>query len=65
MALWLDAQLSPHLAAWITDTLGIDTYSVARLGLRDSTDLEIYKAAKEAGATVITKDLDFYMSRRR
>ncbi|MEM1128451.1 MAG: hypothetical protein AAGI71_17530 [Bacteroidota bacterium] len=37
MTLWIDAQLSPALAAWITSEFaGIDAHSARRLGLRDA-----------------------------
>lgn len=59
MILWIDAQLSPHLAPWITERLGFQTTSVRRLGLRDAKDVEIFLAARQAGATIMTKDSDF------
>ena len=59
MKLWIDAQLSPHLASWITDTFGIDALAVGDIGLRDAEDREIYLAAREAQAIVVTKDRDF------
>jgi predicted nuclease of predicted toxin-antitoxin system len=60
MILWIDAQLSPKLAPWITDTIaGIDAYSVRYIGLRDAKDLVIFMAAREANAIVVTKDRDF------
>jgi predicted nuclease of predicted toxin-antitoxin system len=57
--LWVDAQLSPALAPWITQQFGIDAYSVKWLGYRDATDPVIFQAAREAGAVVMTKDSDF------
>ena len=59
MKLWLDAQLSPRLARWIVDVFAIDTAPLRELGLRDARDREIFMAARQANATVITKDLDF------
>ncbi len=59
MILWLDAQLSPRLARWLTTTFGVNATPVRDLGLRDSPDHEIYQAAAKAGATVITKESDF------
>ena len=56
---WIDAQLSPALAPWIEDTFGVRARSVSRLGLRDATDDEIFEAAREADAAVVTKDADF------
>ena len=59
MILWIDAQLSPHLASWIRDNFGIETRAVRDVGLRDAKDREIYLAARDTGAVVITKDHDF------
>ncbi|QJR00349.1 DUF5615 family PIN-like protein [Halomonas sp. PGE1] len=59
MILWVDAQLSPHLAPWMTDTLGVEAYSARWLGYRDATDEDIFAAARDAGAIVLTKDRDF------
>lgn len=58
MILWVDAQLSPALAPWIASTFGIEAFSVRHLGLRDASDEEIHRAAREAGAVVVTKDRD-------
>jgi len=57
--LWLDAQLSPRLARWITEQFGIYASPIREIGLRDARDREIYLAARLADATVLTKDIDF------
>jgi predicted nuclease of predicted toxin-antitoxin system len=57
--LWLDAQLSPALASWIAETFDISATAVRDLGLRDATDREIFAAARQAQAIVLTKDSDF------
>lgn len=59
MRLWLDAQLSPKMATWIAERIGIEATAVRDIGLRDSSDLEIFQAAKRADAILITKDSDF------
>ena len=59
MILWVDAQLSPALAPWITQQFGIEAYSAKSLGYRDATDWAIFQTAREAGVAVITKDADF------
>jgi predicted nuclease of predicted toxin-antitoxin system len=59
MIFWLDAQLSPALATWISATFGIATQPVRDLGLREAKDVEIFQAARSANAVVITKDADF------
>ena len=59
MKLWLDAQLSPEMAEWITERFGYETVALRDLGLRDASDVEIFKAAKQADVVLITKDSDF------
>ena len=61
MILWVEAQLSPHLAQWISSEFGVDARPVRDLGLRDAKDREIFLAAREAGAVVLTKDSDFVL----
>jgi len=59
VAVWIDAQLSPALAAWVTQTFNIPAAAVRELGMRDAVDQEIFEAARKAKATVLTKDSDF------
>lgn len=59
MIIWVDAQLSPAIATWMTATFEITTLALRDIGLRDAEDLEIFEAAKAQGAIVITKDSDF------
>jgi predicted nuclease of predicted toxin-antitoxin system len=41
MTLWIDAQLSPSIAAWVNENYkDIQASSVRALGLRDATDIE-------------------------
>lgn len=61
MNLWLDAQLSPYLARWISEEFGIEAYPVRELGLRDAKDREIFLADREAEAAVPTEDSDFVL----
>jgi predicted nuclease of predicted toxin-antitoxin system len=56
---WIDAQLSPALAPWLNARFGVKAYSVAHLGYRDAEDGGIFRAAREQGAVVMTKDTDF------
>lgn len=63
MKLWIDAHLSPDLAAWITAAFGIEARAIREFGLRNAKDWEICEAAISAGAVVLTKDRDF-VSRR-
>ena len=60
MKLWIDAQLSPALARWITDHFPeIEAFALRDLGLRDAEDTEIFEAARQADAIVMSKDSDF------
>ena len=59
MILWIDAQLSPTLASWITESFGVGAHHVVDLGLLLARDQEIYLAAREADAVIVTKDRDF------
>ena len=59
MRVWIDAQVSPAIAPWMEATFGVEARSVRDLGLRDATDREIFFAARDAGAVVMTKDSDF------
>ena len=59
MNLWLDAQLPPALAPWISATFGVLVQPVRDIGLRDAKDIDIFQAARLANAVVMTKDADF------
>lgn len=65
MILWVDAQLSPRIAAWLSATFGISASPLRELGLRDAEDADIFEAAKNAGAIVLTKDSDFVELQQR
>lgn len=65
MTFWIDAQLSPALPLWLQATFSVNAYSLRDLGLRDADDFDIFKAAREADAVVITKDHDFVEIHRR
>lgn len=55
----IDAQLSPHLAPWIEQNFGIQTFSASFLGLRHAEDISIFQQARDLKAIVMTKDEDF------
>jgi predicted nuclease of predicted toxin-antitoxin system len=58
MKLWLDAQVPPQ-AGWINrQGLGLEAVAVRALGLRDALDPEIFQAARQANALVMTQDRD-------
>lgn len=59
MTIWLDAHLSPRIAAWITNRFGVAATPLRDLGLRHAEDPDIWDAARAARAVVMTKDADF------
>ena len=60
MTLWIDAHLSPSIAAWINRNFpDIDAKSVRALHLQNASDQEIFEAARKAQATIMSKDSDF------
>ena len=59
MIIWLDAQLSPAMASWISREFSVSAVAIRDLGLRDAKDSEIFSAARKVNAVVITKDVDF------
>ncbi len=59
MTIWIDAQLSPSIAEWICATFSVRASPLRELGLRDAKDLQIFRAAREADAVILTKDADF------
>ena len=61
MEIWIDAQLSPAIAAWIENNFKVKAVALRDLGLRDAEDVEIFLAAKNANVVVMTKDSDFLL----
>ncbi len=59
MKVWVDANLSPAIAPWMTQEIGCEAWSVQRLGLLTATDSEIFEKAREEDAVILTKDGDF------
>ena len=59
MIFWLDAQLPPQLAVWLSQHFGVQAVALRDLGLRDAEDRKIFMAARSAGVVLISKDMDF------
>ncbi|MFZ2961380.1 MAG: DUF5615 family PIN-like protein [Candidatus Ozemobacteraceae bacterium] len=59
MKFWVDAQLPPSLALWLSETFQVEAVSLRDIGLRDSKDKEIFDSAKLQDIVVISKDSDF------
>jgi predicted nuclease of predicted toxin-antitoxin system len=61
MTIWIDAQMSPAIAVWISSHFSVSAVAVRELGLREATDQEIFQAARRENAVVMTKDSDFVL----
>ena len=61
MRIWLDAQMSPAIATWISSHYAVSAVAIRDLGLRDAKDKEIFEAARQEKAVVMTKDSDFVL----
>lgn len=59
MTFWIDAQLPPQIALWLTQRYGVTATALRELGLRDARDAEIFMAAHNELAVIVTKDSDF------
>lgn len=59
MKIWVDAQLPPRLATWLSVTFALEASALRDLSLRDAQDIEIFEAARAADAVIMTKDSDF------
>lgn len=57
--MWIDAQLPPQLARWVTAVPDVEATHTFDLGFLGAADPKIFEAARHAGAVVITKDVDF------
>jgi predicted nuclease of predicted toxin-antitoxin system len=57
--IWLDAHLSPALAAWLREEMGQPAAALRDLGLRHAKDPEIFLAARASDVVLMTKDADF------
>ncbi|WP_253274543.1 DUF5615 family PIN-like protein [Nostoc sp. PCC 7107] len=55
MKLWIDAQLPPTLASWVTSSFSIEALSLRDIGLRDAKDIEIFEAARIANVIINDK----------
>ena len=61
MTIWIDAQLSPAIAVWLTVSFSVTALAVRDVGLRDAEDREIFLEARRQSAVVLTKDSDFVL----
>ena len=61
MIIWIDAQFSPAIAKWLADTFSIEAVAIRDLQLREAKDKQIFDAARQNSAVVMTKDSDFVL----
>ena len=59
MKIWIDAQLPPTLATWLTNNFALEATALRDIELRDAQDIEIFEAARTVNAVIMTKDSDF------
>jgi predicted nuclease of predicted toxin-antitoxin system len=59
MIYWVDAQLPPQLATWLSQTFKVEAYALRDLHLRDAEDKKIFQQARHQGIVIISKDSDF------
>lgn len=59
MIIWVDAQLPPAIAAWMSQEFAVDARSLASAGMREAPDVEIFKFARHPGNVIMSKDDDF------
>lgn len=59
MKIWIDAQLPPTLASWISSNFDVEAVALREINLRDAKDIEIFEAARTANVVIMTKDSDF------
>lgn len=66
MTIWLDANISPAIATFITENFGIPCFHINSLPVDITDDMAIYNAAKkEANVIITTKDYDFVLLQDR
>ena len=61
MRIWVDAQMSPAIAMWISSNYAVSAVAIRDLGLREAEDKEIFETARQENAVVMTKDSDFVL----
>ena len=59
MIYWIDAQLPPQLASWLSQTFKVEAYALRDMDLRDAEDEQIFQKARQQGIVIISKDSDF------
>ena len=60
MIIWIDAHLSPSIAAWINrNHTSVQAKSLSSMNLQRADDRAIVEEARKADAVIMSKDSDF------
>jgi len=59
LTIWIDAQLPPALAGWLTAQFGVEAANLESVGLQQAQDIDIFQHARQPGHVIMTKDDDF------
>jgi predicted nuclease of predicted toxin-antitoxin system len=59
MTIWLDEHIAPSIAKFISSTFKLSCSHISDVVGNESTDFEIFTAAREINAIILTKDADF------
>lgn len=54
MIYWIDAQLPPQLASWLSLTFNVEAYALRDQQLRDAEDEQIFQRARQQDIAKIT-----------
>ncbi len=66
MVIWLDANISPTIAHFISEKFGLECFHIASLAVDISDDEAIFVEAKQkTDVTIVTKDYDFVLLQDR
>ncbi|HEY9704117.1 MAG TPA: DUF5615 family PIN-like protein [Allocoleopsis sp.] len=59
MNIWIDAQLPPTLANWLTSNFDVQAVALRDMEMGYAQDIDIFAAARAVNAIIMTKDSDF------
>lgn len=59
MKIWVEAQLPPAVAGWLTEQVGVEAATLDSVGLQKGQDIDVFQHARCPGHVVMTKDEDF------
>ena len=59
MNIWIDAQLPPTLANWLTSNFDVQAVALRDMEMGYAQDVDIFASARAVNAIIMTKDSDF------